>query len=662
MKIAWFTYFDQASAIGNCGRLICEELVRRGHTVDVFSPYVNRCYETQLNVIYYSAEAFDVNRLDLYDHVIYNMGNHIKFHYDIWCVLKRYPGKVIQHDRIMVDFFKALYFDPKYAEPGVDGYVGFSRIMQDVYGREGKTAADFFTCRDADSTKVLELEMRYSLVPAILRYATGVFTHSESFREELADCFWGPMGSAYLPCIEKECDPADLPEPFVQKDDKVLVVSTGDVQRLKRLHVVTEVLKENPGLAGKIRYAVIGRWNSKYGERLKSQSESELRDCLYLLGYQPENIMVEFLKQANIAINLRYPNSEVGSLSLLEQMMYTNATVVLNTGFFAEVPADTVKRIPLANEKEELKKVLQELIGNPSERKKIAENAHNFVIKNCNVENYVNEFLCFLNCCVDQEAYCSVVRSYLGTGNLRLRELGYTEELLEEGIYDIIKKYESILGRNDDYGDRRNTIGFWIGEKDCIPDWERRIRFLVVLADMLSLEFHDIEIEVWCDKKDRKAVSDAFGSCAQTKVITIENWADQLSVTDQNRKRVLAEWKDSYLLYKYAFHYSQASYFVTADIGMDQIFRTGKSCVAFLLPGDIDRIIPRLQDDEKKRAAAEKCHARLERLLRQGIKLVVPIGEKEIVRHWVNNIRDDDIWEFSEDEGMPKGCVSFLEE
>jgi len=339
MKIAWFVPMDRSNAMGGYFRRVCEELIRRGHEVDIFSPVGEQYYDTAVNVILFRESTFDTAQLEQYDHVVYNMGNNVKWHYDIWEVMKRFPGKVILHDRIMVDFFYMLYHDPEWGGGTAEKLNEYERLMKEFYGSAGCRALDqFFARENTENEDILNTIMQYSMVSVILHYATGVFTHSGQFCRELKDSFFGPIGHAFLPCLIREESAGRLPEPFGQDDGRVLMISTGDVQRLKRIHIVAEVLMENPELAKKVRYALIGRARGEYGEALRRLSENELKGCLYLLGFQEDDVMNAFLREAEIAVNLRYPNSEVGSLSLLEQMACENATVVLNTGFFAEMP------------------------------------------------------------------------------------------------------------------------------------------------------------------------------------------------------------------------------------------------------------------------------------------------------------------------------------
>src|SRR5215210_3660959 len=119
---------------------------------------------------------------------------------------------------------------------------------------------------------------------------------------------------------------------------KALVVATGIVHPVKRIAQVADMLVANPYIAKRVQFVVIGNYGGPYGNYLKSLIEGPLKDCLYLLGYQSQEVMEAFLREADFCVNLRYPNSEICSKSLIEQMAFENPVIVLDQGIFNEIP------------------------------------------------------------------------------------------------------------------------------------------------------------------------------------------------------------------------------------------------------------------------------------------------------------------------------------
>src|SRR5690349_19340845 len=98
MKIAWFTPFAKASAIGRFSRLVAERLARTAD-VDIWHPPADELHETKLRTIELSPRVqFSPGMLAPYDLVVYNHGDHLPYHRDIWLASQAAPGITILHD------------------------------------------------------------------------------------------------------------------------------------------------------------------------------------------------------------------------------------------------------------------------------------------------------------------------------------------------------------------------------------------------------------------------------------------------------------------------------------------------------------------------------------------------------------------------------------
>src|SRR6266852_5510938 len=98
MKIAWFTPFSTESAIAKCSRLITGELAKLTD-VDLWCPDAPEIQSTKLRVFRFGP-SFDLgpDALSGYDIVVYNLGNHLPFHRQIFEMSRKAPGIVILHD------------------------------------------------------------------------------------------------------------------------------------------------------------------------------------------------------------------------------------------------------------------------------------------------------------------------------------------------------------------------------------------------------------------------------------------------------------------------------------------------------------------------------------------------------------------------------------
>ncbi len=78
MKIAWFTPFHTKSAIGQVGRLVCEELQKTAE-VDIWTFNRDNVIQTSVPVMYFASRQFDSSKRQKCDYIVYNMGLCINF-------------------------------------------------------------------------------------------------------------------------------------------------------------------------------------------------------------------------------------------------------------------------------------------------------------------------------------------------------------------------------------------------------------------------------------------------------------------------------------------------------------------------------------------------------------------------------------------------------
>src|SRR5271166_4499299 len=111
MKIAWLTPLSKKSAIARASVAIVEELAKIAD-VHLLHFENGEARETSVPVKRFaSAAAVDERTLDRYDVAIYNFGNYLPFHREIFLLSRRHPGICILHDLVMHHFFAAYYFE-----------------------------------------------------------------------------------------------------------------------------------------------------------------------------------------------------------------------------------------------------------------------------------------------------------------------------------------------------------------------------------------------------------------------------------------------------------------------------------------------------------------------------------------------------------------------
>src|SRR5262249_14507100 len=137
---------------------------------------------------------------------------------------------------------------------------------------------------------------------------------------------------------------------------------------------------------------------SEYRRSLEALTrERGIADSVRFLGYQPADVLHDFLDAADFSINLRFPNSEGCSLSLVEQMSFGKPAVVLDSGVYAEMPDEAVMKVPLHDDGGELRRALAALVSDRSVRRRVGAAARTFASSHFTAEAYARNVLDYLS-------------------------------------------------------------------------------------------------------------------------------------------------------------------------------------------------------------------------------------------------------------------------
>ena len=393
MKLAWFTPFEQKSAIAQCSKVIVDELSRHCD-VDLWVPGDGALIETDRKVVRFNSQSEVLVELKTYDYCVFNMGNHFAFHADIYEILQARAGIVILHDLIMHHFVAEYYL---HHIRDNDAYVS---EMERAYGAAGRDVALQSTLGVTTPLWLSDDVARFPLFERIVDRAEGVFVHSDFHRATVQKKYIGDIGTAYLPyqTTTPTRQRGQLLQDFGIAGDRIVAISSGIVHPLKRIERVLTSIKANPALATHLVYVVVGGGNEQYQAKLQGLvDEYGIAESVRFLGYQPADILRDFLAAADFAINLRFPNSEGCSLSLIEQMSFGNAVIAIDSGMYREMPNTAVIKIPVHDTEDELSAALQTLVFDDRARRHMGECAAVFARENFSAERYARELLGYLS-------------------------------------------------------------------------------------------------------------------------------------------------------------------------------------------------------------------------------------------------------------------------
>ncbi len=652
MKIAWFTPFDEKSAIGKVGLAVCEKLSEK-HDVDIWAYEKVNTLKTNLNVIHYDSASIRISLLETYDHVIYNMGNYAGFHAHIYETMKKYPGVIILHDRTMYNFFKQ-YYDVWYGDGTEDSRNAFTELLKEEYGTVGALSLNQY--EKSDTVTQLYHIVYYSFIRKLCESSKGIFTHSYEFANKLANLSDVPVGAAYLPFELSRNKMADISEVFERDKRKLLIVSNGIVHPVKHIDVMVNVMLKNKDIRNSVQYVVIGNYGGEYGTKLSRIASTSLADSFYLLGYQPDEVMNSFLSQADLFINLRYPNAEACSLSLLEQMAAGKPTIVFDSGIYGEMPNGTVVKIPLNNAEEKLADVIRNLVNDERVRKEIGGAAASFIQENCTYEGYCNKLLQFLESSSSNSIRSCFNTKVLENLNNEMKSLGFTVNDIPNEMDDIVYRIGTVLDAAPAVksGISSETVAFWCGFPYTVPGLHRegvmKLNSRIIYA---MLKYLELDIEIWTYETNlvevRMAFSDALDlgeATGKIRIITENNWGSELSVSpmDQTMTEKISIEQDN--LGIVARRFSKACVFAPIILYLDNVLQTHRPVYVPAMDMSVkyyyeDFVLKRPQMKFQSR----DIESRVNRMFRRGMNgycMSYCINEEQIIP-LIRNAREDKI-------------------
>lgn len=337
MKIALITPFNPDATMGRFARLILPHLCRRLE-VDVWCPPTSRVMRVPVPVIPFESNlALGDARLDRYDLLVYQMGNDAKHFTRIIDLAQHRPGVHILHDYVMHHIIANYYLD-HLRQP-----IRYVRDMGKYYGPWARAYAEETIIGRNIGMWESDVVADHPFFQPVLLNSLGAVVHSQFHLDAVRKCFAGPSTQINLavdsPPPPSELTRADLGVP----EDRLLMLSTGYISKSKLHDVVIRALHWSPELASRVIFVIVGKDCPVESPKLRAMvRDYKLEDSVRFVGFQPDEFMHAWLEHCDFCINLRRPNTEGASGSVIDQMLHGKATVVIRSGFYAELPEQAV--------------------------------------------------------------------------------------------------------------------------------------------------------------------------------------------------------------------------------------------------------------------------------------------------------------------------------
>lgn len=387
MKLAWFSPFHNGCGPGFMSLAVVKSLVDY-FDIEVFNHWSDRepAFEVPGVTVTEINDSLDLRKVARdFDIIIYNLGNNEENHLHILNALKRQPGIVVMHDFVMQHALVADMFVRK-QEPDI-----YYWLMARLYGLAGVCAAQEAYSMQRNPNERIGLwdsaaTQRFPMFETIAHLATGCIVHSEFFEEKLRASFPGPVLRSQIPYNLKKIVPAEVIESFYsvrpRVNSPVTFVYFGHISLSKCVDRMIRAFGASDFLRNNAKLLICGGMPPTYGHYLQQLCTlNRLGEVVEFRGRINDRELYAMQVEADVFINLRHPNTEGQSASLIEQMAAGKPVVCFDSGCFGDLPDDVAYKVSDPHNLDELVMTLERIAGNLDERQAVGQRGREYALQ-----------------------------------------------------------------------------------------------------------------------------------------------------------------------------------------------------------------------------------------------------------------------------------------
>jgi glycosyltransferase involved in cell wall biosynthesis len=388
MRIAWCTPFTNASRIAEFSAVIVSELRRRsGVEVDIFHP-PGADGRTEPDAGH-TLDAGSVDDLELYDAIFYNLGDHHGYHGGLLRALRMVPGIVILHDVSLNHLMTAEFMN-----------LGPEELTSEFVRRYGPGGAAVAADIHADFAHwpwKAENVDTHPLLSFALDGALGVVTHSRFAARRVRSEYAGDVWALPLPALHttnrEGTSSRHLAELDRRLDDRLVILQAGVINQTKCIPTVLEAFAAAK-VSERAQLVVCGLGELPFARDLDRQvADLGLGGSAYILGPVSDATLDTLRQTACFATVLRHPITEAASAALIDSMAYGLATVAVDAGHYAEMPATILERVEYPPSIGDVADVIRRWVDDPDEAARTGSRAQEYVTVHHSIGGYADGIL-----------------------------------------------------------------------------------------------------------------------------------------------------------------------------------------------------------------------------------------------------------------------------
>jgi glycosyltransferase involved in cell wall biosynthesis len=354
MRLVMFTPVSRRSAIARVAALVALDLVVRGIEVVIVSTETD---ETDLDgrhdfgsvVVFWQREELVREALLGSDAVVFQVGDNFAYHEGALRWLDEVPGVVCLHDVFLGHLFLGWAERRRHEA---------SQMLNEWYGAE---RTSWYFRQASRGSFVAETHQVMPMTDWVCAKATGVLTHSLWAGEKAAQSCPGPVDISALPYVSADSDMLAAASPL---PGRFRVLTLGNVNDNKRVESVIKAIGRSAILRPSTTYELVGHLDTR---KVSDLSALALRSGVDLIvrGEVDHSSLVAAIGRAQVVSCLRIPCLEAASASAIEAMLHDRVVIVVDDGFYRELPDDCVVKVRPEHELEDIQSALEMLFADP---------------------------------------------------------------------------------------------------------------------------------------------------------------------------------------------------------------------------------------------------------------------------------------------------------
>jgi 2-polyprenyl-3-methyl-5-hydroxy-6-metoxy-1,4-benzoquinol methylase/glycosyltransferase involved in cell wall biosynthesis len=394
MKLAYFSPLGpQRSGISDYSEELLPYLTDGAEVtlfVDGFHP-ANRELTSRFEVRDYRRQRSSLRDLNDFDAVVYHMGNDHRYHSGILEAMQQRSGIVVFHDFALQEFFLGLARER-------DDFRLYLDEVEFCHGKAARDEAAESLARGAQPA-VLARPVDFPLNARIANSAEGIIVHSEWSRARFAAIAPG-VPVAHIPM------PVRFPDSTtnfsLSNPAEIKIASFGLITPGKGIEQSMRALAALKP-THRFSYSLVGETNA-YFDVKEMVRRYGMDDRVEITGHVTLAEFKQRIEETDIALNLRERTVGETSASLCRLMAAGVCSVVADAGWYAELPSDSVVKVPLDSQADALLLAyLERLIEDDPLRTAIGENARRYALKEFDVESRAADYLNFIRDVIEEK-------------------------------------------------------------------------------------------------------------------------------------------------------------------------------------------------------------------------------------------------------------------